>query len=597
MTIRLRTTLMAGILATSLGACDCDEGAARYVDGGNLNDAGLAGDAGAPVADRTPGVFVRSLGGAEAPGEARQQDILWVIDNSGTMCEEQQAARREFDRFIEPLITQNIDFQIGVTTTHMPGPDSSHSLEPVARAGHLQSTPQPVPSPFGSCVRDGGDPGVPDDGFEKVRDALDAAIGCTADPAQWQQLADMSDTDIACHADASCGTLEELFPPTDAYRDLPKILRASDYRSASGAIDRVALAEDFACISLVGQRGYPLEKGLGAAVEAVSPQMTGGSVESPTDASAPNHGLIRRNAEFGLVFITDENDCTHDGTLPELTVCASNICAIANNPNLVDSPLVDPSLLAARLVGSLEATKDRPMTDDEITVASIHGRWNRYGATQDYPSGPAPTLEDCEDGQEPPDESLLGRRSCDTSFGTAYSGDRYERFLDQFVKTYPPRPEFDDQHRPGLICRPDAVSNSLTSVGTTISARLGACLEADLLACADQGAGCPTHRFSDAASACTTVNGSAVCDSAIEVQLVVPDDPNVVQTLLDTEYCVPGSVGADDLPTGCVVDPSKYTLAPCNGGVTFDWVEADATDVIDGLEVRVRYLTNDYVGE
>lgn len=74
-------------------------------------------------------------------GECRPSlDLLWVIDNSQSMCQEQKIIRDNFRRIIEGL-DANLDFHIAVTTTHM---DSSYPLEPVAAPGLLQSTPQPV---------------------------------------------------------------------------------------------------------------------------------------------------------------------------------------------------------------------------------------------------------------------------------------------------------------------------------------------------------------------------------------------------------------------------------------------------------------------
>jgi hypothetical protein len=50
----------------------------------------------------------------------RKIDILFVIDNSQSMGEEQAKLRNNFRRFIEELLTQDIsDFQIGVITTDM----------------------------------------------------------------------------------------------------------------------------------------------------------------------------------------------------------------------------------------------------------------------------------------------------------------------------------------------------------------------------------------------------------------------------------------------------------------------------------------------
>lgn len=44
-------------------------------------------------------------------------DILWVIDNSGSMGDEQLALAQNFEFFIEDFINKNIDFKMAITTT------------------------------------------------------------------------------------------------------------------------------------------------------------------------------------------------------------------------------------------------------------------------------------------------------------------------------------------------------------------------------------------------------------------------------------------------------------------------------------------------
>ncbi len=51
------------------------------------------------------------------PKYARKIDILWVIDNSGSMQNSQQNLAKNFDSFISSFIGRNLDFQMAVTTT------------------------------------------------------------------------------------------------------------------------------------------------------------------------------------------------------------------------------------------------------------------------------------------------------------------------------------------------------------------------------------------------------------------------------------------------------------------------------------------------
>lgn len=45
-------------------------------------------------------------------------DILWAVDDSGSMKNERQRLAANFDRFIQELLTLKVDFQIGVTSTN-----------------------------------------------------------------------------------------------------------------------------------------------------------------------------------------------------------------------------------------------------------------------------------------------------------------------------------------------------------------------------------------------------------------------------------------------------------------------------------------------
>jgi hypothetical protein len=422
------------------------------------------------------------------PREYTGLDILWVIDNSGSMCEEQAALRNNFPQFISEISTHDIDFHLGVTTTQM----EPFALEPVAQAGHLQSTPQPLPSFIPTCHGDAGASSDPVDGYRPIREAIDVAVGCTKDPAQWASLSDATDDYIECQLQpglTSCSCNDDpndndvcdpqnLFPgvegQTSPYRDIPKVLRSSDYEDATGQLQLARIEADFACMSMVGTRGNPVEKGLAAAARAVSPDMTGGTVENPTDTSAPNHGLLRENAKFSAIFVTDENDCSHDGTLPEDTPCGDDICAFANHPDVQDSPLISSADMATLVKDNLSDSKGYTVTNDAVVAASIHGNAKRYGATSDYPQGDPQDYEACKDLQQPPSDSVEEQTSCNSQFGSAFSGDRYERFLRQFdaSQVFPTVPGDPNAHMDGLICEPAQFGDTLEGIGTMLAGSL-----------------------------------------------------------------------------------------------------------------------------
>lgn len=53
----------------------------------------------------------------QAQEKRSKVDILWVIDDSGSMADEQAALAYNFDAFITGFLNENVDFKMGITTT------------------------------------------------------------------------------------------------------------------------------------------------------------------------------------------------------------------------------------------------------------------------------------------------------------------------------------------------------------------------------------------------------------------------------------------------------------------------------------------------
>lgn len=64
-------------------------------------------------------------------------DILWVVDNSGTMSEERAQLGEKFDKFMASLLASGADYHIGIVSTDTD--DTSHS-------GRLQGDPKVITS-------------------------------------------------------------------------------------------------------------------------------------------------------------------------------------------------------------------------------------------------------------------------------------------------------------------------------------------------------------------------------------------------------------------------------------------------------------------
>ena len=87
-------------------------------DAGPVVDAGVDGpDGGADIVPDEP------------VERSNKLDILWIVDNSGSMCEEQAAVREAAADFVAPLVASGLDLQIGIITTDMFDPVESGRLQ------------------------------------------------------------------------------------------------------------------------------------------------------------------------------------------------------------------------------------------------------------------------------------------------------------------------------------------------------------------------------------------------------------------------------------------------------------------------------------
>jgi hypothetical protein len=545
--------------------------------GNRLSGVGLAGLAsvGLLVAcNEHPVTFVQATGAIEiivpeTRGTAPKLDILWMIDNSGSMCQEQKLLRDNFEQFINVLGEINLDFHIAVTTTHMVTPEQ-YPFEPVSRPGYLQSTPQPVPGFDPSCYYnlDANGNLDPQAGMQPVIDNIRLAVSCTQDPSQWQQLLNPNIQDLRCAHHASfwgceSGSVrprEEFFPPQSAYRALPKVLKADAYRDNSGALDLERLRADFSCMSMVGTRGYGFEKGLISVVTAFSPELTG--------PGGPNEGFLRPDARTGVIFVSDENDCSHNGALNERSACGVAECTFDENDGV---NLIPVDVLRDQMMANLSASKGINVSKGDVIVASIHGRNQIY-------SQPRPAV--CEQGFDIP-------TSCESDLGKAYSGHRYDQFIREFPTFFPQPPQNNPQGAlPGLIC--SNFGPALVGIANLFRSESGGCIN-DVFRCEAPGAWCPSDPYSGVQGTCTVYPNDPTkhyCDTGLQVRL-----KGDVGRLTNTGYCIPASIDQPDFRSGCVVEPSRYRMGACPGGpgLKLEWLDADSRFILEDLTIEVRY--------
>jgi len=115
-------------------------------------------------------------------------DVLFVIDNSGSMGEEQDNLEDNFARFINGAQQFNNDYQIGVVTTDMEDDGDSGRLQ--GGQGRILRRGPNIEADFGRVVSVGTGGSGTERGLEAARSAL-------SDPLAF-------DTGVSCQSDSAC---------------------------------------------------------------------------------------------------------------------------------------------------------------------------------------------------------------------------------------------------------------------------------------------------------------------------------------------------------------------------------------------------------
>jgi hypothetical protein len=192
-------------------------------------------------------------------------DILFVIDNSGSMAEEQATLARNFERFIAKLEETDVDanYRIAVTTT-----DAGHvySCGPTGpEAGRFQLT---------SCLQRGEQEFI----FNGTNRFAEACAS------------------ICTHDELTTTPTRTLLDPQEKPRPwLERIEGASNLPAGVGTVDA------FQCFGPQGIAGCGFESTLEAMhLALLRAQQT----------EEPSYGFMRPGAILAIVFVTDEEDCS-----------------------------------------------------------------------------------------------------------------------------------------------------------------------------------------------------------------------------------------------------------------------------------------------
>ncbi len=204
-------------------------------------------------------------------------DILFVIDNSGSMAEEQALLVANFAAFVDLLEAEDvaINYRIGITTTDAGNP---------------------------RCVG-----GVPENGTLVLSSCLDRV-------ASGEFVFADQDYSFAC-ADHCTKTDAQLTvrPTTTHYDPQPRPRRWIERIEGQSNIEGVASnVEAFQCYGPQGVAGCGFESHLESMYRALA------KAEDP--GSTANYGFLRDAAVLSIVVITDETDCSYRAGAKEVFV-------------------------------------------------------------------------------------------------------------------------------------------------------------------------------------------------------------------------------------------------------------------------------------
>jgi hypothetical protein len=147
----------------------------------------------------------------------RKVDVLFVIDNSGSMGEEQQTLSTSFNAFINAANTWNIDYQLGVITTDASEGGKLRSANAATRI--LKPTTPNVEATFASNVRVGTNGSANEQGLRTAEAALSDPVITANIPGT--SCPGSCPAPYGCDtANGSCGGFNATFLREDATLDI-----------------------------------------------------------------------------------------------------------------------------------------------------------------------------------------------------------------------------------------------------------------------------------------------------------------------------------------------------------------------------------------
>jgi len=201
-------------------------------------------------------------------GSARAVDILFVIDNSNSMSEEQLGLDKNFGKFIDRLTEANADYRIAVVTT-----SDAQSILAASKAFNTAAN-----SAF----------------FTFAKKSLQDAYNLKSDAAFDSFRSTLTSTCSAYFKDASYISSEAIDAKFKSGA-FDTLLSATNLEFANDAEKKKEVLKNlFRCTAMAGISGDPIERGLSTMWKALS----------------SNQDFKREGSILSVVFVTDENDCS-----------------------------------------------------------------------------------------------------------------------------------------------------------------------------------------------------------------------------------------------------------------------------------------------
>jgi len=281
-------------------------------------------------------------------------DLLWVIDNSSSMCQEQASLARSFNSFVTQLDSYlNVDINLAVTTTDALMGQGKFSNTPATVFPNACSETKKLPCAANTeCVDAFGaswvcNPPQSTGGslllYNKngsLNSSCTYSCDSNADCCENFCYVDECGDDMSC-VDQMCGDSEDdctqtCKAPGGGSDELKNCVAQPDTGDCPSGIPTVLTEtslEYFPCIATVGAvQSFTanLESGLKTAWMALDPS----GLQAEQSA-----GFLRDDAYLIIVFVTDEDDCSidedfsspsfdceDDGDCPGYTLCKQGLC-------------------------------------------------------------------------------------------------------------------------------------------------------------------------------------------------------------------------------------------------------------------------------